>query len=281
MLNNSVPVIAVGALGGSGTRVVAQILIDAGLWLGDDLNESLDNLTFTRLLKRPKWYQQADANAIEQRLRLFWRIMAGNRLAFGELWQGVMLSQHPDAAHSLRWCLRLGAQWLGSSNLYPRWGWKEPNTHIYLDALLHHFPNLRYIHLIRHGVDMAFSSNRQQLINWGNRFGIELTGQESNQELASKQLDYWIASNKRVVQLAEQFPQQVLLLTHQQLCCNPLQSINALLDFCQLSPEPALREQLYQLPNPKAADKRYCAEDLRLFLASQLAQVAEFGFEIG
>ena len=45
--------IAVGGVGGSGTRVVANFLEMLGFDMGSDINESLDNLTFTLLFKRP------------------------------------------------------------------------------------------------------------------------------------------------------------------------------------------------------------------------------------
>lgn len=44
-------VIAIGALGGSGTRICAQILIELGVFMGHDLNNANDNLLFTRLFK--------------------------------------------------------------------------------------------------------------------------------------------------------------------------------------------------------------------------------------
>lgn len=49
-------IIAIGAVGGSGTRVVAKIFMDAGVFVGDDLNAQNDNLTFTQLFKNPDWY---------------------------------------------------------------------------------------------------------------------------------------------------------------------------------------------------------------------------------
>jgi hypothetical protein len=37
------------------------------------------------------------------------------------------------------------------------WGWKEPNTHVVLDRLWAELPRLKYVHVRRHGLDMAFS----------------------------------------------------------------------------------------------------------------------------
>jgi hypothetical protein len=50
MLNE--PLVSVGGVGGSGTRVIALILASLGLNIGNNLNEALDNLTFTLLFKR-------------------------------------------------------------------------------------------------------------------------------------------------------------------------------------------------------------------------------------
>jgi hypothetical protein len=48
------PVVAVGGVGGSGTRLVAHVMLELGYYLGPDLNESLDTLWFTLLFKRPE-----------------------------------------------------------------------------------------------------------------------------------------------------------------------------------------------------------------------------------
>ncbi len=43
--------LSVGGVGGSGTRVVAGLAESFGYFMGDDLNESKDNLAFTLLFK--------------------------------------------------------------------------------------------------------------------------------------------------------------------------------------------------------------------------------------
>ncbi len=77
-------IIAIGALGGSGTRAVAQILIDVGVYLGDDLNVSNDNLLFTRLFKDPKWYKNASINDVRIRLEIFRKYMENEALKSNE-----------------------------------------------------------------------------------------------------------------------------------------------------------------------------------------------------
>ncbi|MCW3019543.1 MAG: hypothetical protein JWN10_1851, partial [Solirubrobacterales bacterium] len=53
------PPLVIAGIGGSGTRVAAQLLIELGFYLGEDLNPALDNLTSTFLFKRPRWYGRA------------------------------------------------------------------------------------------------------------------------------------------------------------------------------------------------------------------------------
>ena len=56
VVSDAAPVV-VGGIGGSGTRVFAQLLRDLGFDMGSDLNESLDDLGFTALFKR-NWHRQ-------------------------------------------------------------------------------------------------------------------------------------------------------------------------------------------------------------------------------
>ncbi len=44
--------VAIGGVGGSGTRVVAQLLMKLGFYIGSDLNKANDNLWFVLLFNR-------------------------------------------------------------------------------------------------------------------------------------------------------------------------------------------------------------------------------------
>jgi hypothetical protein len=57
---------------------------------------------------------------------------------------------------------------------YIGWGWRNPLSHIYLDFLSQYFKNLKYIFIIRNGLDMAYSNNQNQLINWGSFFNVSI-----------------------------------------------------------------------------------------------------------
>ena len=171
-------VIAIGALGGSGTRAVAEILIKSGIYLGDNLNGPNDNLLFTSLFKNPIWYEKATKEEKMKRIGLFQKYMTNVCLTMRDK-AAILKASYTNTNYNSR--LKFNLNLLFRINRSKKqqnmlWGWKEPNTYISLPELATVFPDLKYIHVIRNGLDMAFSKNVQQLFNWGRNFSIEVNG---------------------------------------------------------------------------------------------------------
>jgi GT2 family glycosyltransferase len=120
---------AIGATGGSGTRVVARIVERGGMFVGSDLNRSLDALDFAAFFDRWVGRELPPEAAAELR--------------------ALVLRQHADAAGR-------------------PFGWKEPRTVFLLPFLAAEVPGLRFLHVVRDGRDMAFSENQVQLRKHGN-----------------------------------------------------------------------------------------------------------------
>jgi GT2 family glycosyltransferase len=118
----------IGATGGSGTRVLAAIAHRGGMFVGSDLNRSLDALDFA---------------------------------AFFDRWVGRELA--PEASAELR---ALVARQHAEAEGRP-WGWKEPRSVYVLPFLAAQLPGLRFLHVVRDGRDMALSSNQVQLRKHG------------------------------------------------------------------------------------------------------------------
>jgi len=175
------PVI-IGGIGGSGTRVLTEILQLFGFFLGKDLNIALDNESFTLLFKHPSWLHQNINNPeiISSRLSLFKKAMTctqpftKNELQTLDDITRIMAVN----GHNLNnnegygeWAYYRKKKIMVESGFregnYTGWGWKEPNSYLLLDHYPEVFPGFRYIHVIRHGLDMAFSKNQNQLYNWG------------------------------------------------------------------------------------------------------------------
>ena len=118
----------IGATGGSGTRVLAAIVQRAGMFVGSDLNRSLDALDFAAFFDR--WVGRELPAEAAAELR------------------GLVARQHTEADGR-------------------PWGWKEPRSVYLLPFLDAELPGLRFLHVIRDGRDMAFSENQVQLRKHG------------------------------------------------------------------------------------------------------------------
>ncbi len=272
-------IIAVGALGGSGTRAVAQLLIDLGIYMGTPLNFANDNVVFTAIFLDTKWHASADRMALEERLGIFEKYMRSGVISRKELRKlerlpyDYSLQYPPDLFPTLRKKKPL-------RQTHTTWGWKEPNTHIYLPQLAEYFPGLRYIHVLRHGLDMAFAKNKKQLFNWGHLFGIDARPDEPEDILCQKQLEYWIRSSRRVMEEGlQKLGERFYLLRYEEICNSPSREIEKLKNFLKpLITDPG--KDLDSIFELSSGSGRYREHDLSIFTDEQLSAVEELGFRI-
>ncbi len=289
--------VAIGALGGSGTRIYAEILREIGLYIGSDLNPALDNLWFTLLFKRPKWFIKHYTNnksEISKGLHIFEKAMTGYLVPkFDEFLfimkaalQWSIFGNHFHAKGNsgrgiwpfFRVFTMLRNQKIDSSR-YIGWGWKEPNTHIYLEYLNHHFEHLKYIHVVRHGLDMAYTHNLAQLYNWGRLLGLKES--ENSVPEPKRALQFWIKTNERVMALGQKMQSNRFLLANfDDLCNNPKHEIAKLIDFLGLNMNQMNIDQLACLPNLPESSGRYKKYDLSLFDEDEIEAVRSFGFKV-
>lgn len=279
------PVI-VGGLNGSGTRVVARILQEMGYYLGQDFNEALDNLWFTLLLKRPRWYLQhrePDDPAVQQVLDLLTRLMMGQDKLSPADWRYILSAavsysfEHRE--HKSVWVSRrvmsMARRTAISQSDFKGWGWKEPHSHFYLPYLARHFPTMKYIHMIRHGLDMAFSGKPEQHDKWGDLFGIE-AGPSANERTM---LEFWLKANQRAVQLGEELlGERFMVLLFDKLCDEPEAQITRIVDF--LGVQKVNLDLLVKIPQKPDTKGRYKRHDISIFSPDEIEQVRAFGFQV-
>jgi hypothetical protein len=146
--------------------LIAQFLKDAGYFIGPDLNAANDNLWFTLLFK---WSGILSASDVEFDELLEIMIIGMNGAGeFSGRQKKIIdaLITVPRTQHLPSWLRQRASSLLSARpGLKPGdgWGWKEPNSHIILDCLASRLENMKYIHVIRNGLDMAYSSNQNQL----------------------------------------------------------------------------------------------------------------------
>jgi len=252
--------IAIGGVGGSGTRLIAELVEQMGIYIGEYLNPQKDNLYFTLLFKRPLWFETFPTDEeIAHAIRLFHQAMT-------EGMKGKLSKPDKQYIDQISGELKIATSPVGvgraavrhfikstAPNLsaYSGWGWKEPNSHIFLPQLAGEFRDMKYIHIIRNGLDMAISQNQQQVVNWGNHI---CGGDFSRHSISpAPSLDYWIAANRRAVQIgSEKLRENFLLINYDDLCQNPGPAITELSEFLNTPLQPDRIESLRELVSPRS-----------------------------
>jgi hypothetical protein len=226
--------IAIGGVGGSGTRLVAGLLRTLGVFIGDDLNVANDNLWFTLLFKRPGVLAVDEAEFDALLGALVAGLRGGAPLAEDVAARVFELAiadrpNHPAAR------LRASAQsLLAAANRPPtagRWGWKEPNTHLLIERIWQRLPTLRYVHVVRNGIDMAYGRNQNQLKLWGK----QVLG-EDGPVTPARSLAYWCHVHQRMQALLAANPRRMYWLDYDALCSDPGRHLAPLLAFLAFDP---------------------------------------------
>lgn len=283
------PPVAIGGQGGSGTRVIAAMLQAAGYDIGGDLNRALDNLWYTVLLKR----RGLDAEAERAALKVFVDGMLGRLDRTDERAVGLLAEAATEVSvhgHSTTgagqgaWAFQRVVSLLASQDAARpaerRWAWKEPNSHIRLPTLIDALPGLRYVHVVRHGVDMALSRNQAQLYWWGPTFGIEAPSDPELVPAAS--LRYWVHTTRRAVELGERWlGERFLLVRFEDVCERPAETACRVLAFLGESVTEQLVQRLAALPEAPSSIGRHRGADLARFDPADLVAVSGFGYEVG
>jgi hypothetical protein len=278
-VEDSAPVI-IGGLGGSGTRLVTELLQKEGVCFGGDMNDFLDNLWFSLLFVR----KTILLKPFEDVRRLVW--IFTNAMRHGlpipdELLPLVDEAAMYDRGPSLRKAVLDGARetLLNSRvvhNAQGLWGWKQPNSHILIPLLNQHIPRMKFIYVLRNGLDMAFSYNKNQLTYfWG-----DLLLEGDAHPSPKNALRYWVASYKRVCSQRALLGSRLYIVNYDFLCERPHEQIELLNQFLDLQVSPEEVDRIAQsvvIPNSTG---RYRLGDSSQLLAEDIDFVKTLGFDV-
>jgi len=256
------PVI-VGGVGGSGTRAVTEVLKHAGYFMGDDLNVSNDNMQLAGYF--PKFHRliQNKETLFEKISRIPLKMIKGR-----EEYKRTFIQNSLSKFEKIMF-----ADWQRLSLQNMLWGWKIPGNFLIMDILADHYDGIKYIHTIRHGLDMAYSTNQNQLHNWGNFYGVS----HQTLPLPKAALHYWIRANKKAIKQArELLNDRFLLLNFDNLCLNPEKEIRILIDFLECT-DTNIQNLSEVIKTPKTLG-RYKGKVLSIFSKEELEEVEKLGF---
>ncbi len=265
--------VAVGGVGGSGTRVIASMVQSLGYRVGTNLTRAKDDLIFTVLFKRPDFYQDvrglvpADHPLARASAGVFVRVRTGHRGLRTEVLPMVRASLSlpvNDGQHGIK---RVGLRTLRRTQRVRKlrkvfratdgaspgpWTWKEPNTLVYLPTLYDVIPGLSYIHVVRNGLAMAMSANDFQLSNWGSLFGVA----DDSRDPQLRQLVYWARVNLAVADFLAGQPRS-LIVSHERTVLEPESVAEEIAAFLGRPPTDATRDVIAGVRRPTDFDRIY------------------------
>jgi hypothetical protein len=125
------------------------------------------------------------------------------------------------------------------------WGWKAPRS-IYLLLFLHEqFPDLKFIHVVRDGRDMALSGNQNQL----NKHGAAVLSWSERlfRSRAERSILLWERVNLHAAEFGEsKLHQDYLRVRFEDLCAKPVEATAQVLNFlgARIEPEAVARAEI-------------------------------------
>jgi len=184
--------VVIGALGGSGTRVVARLVRACGVFIGSRLNWAEDSepimkfydAWLRRYLERDGVFDAVQSIAAEEQL-------------------GACLEEHLA----------------GLDEPAAPWGFKVPRSILMLGYWQQRFPRFKFVHLVRSGLDMAYSDDRWQLHMIGD---LVLTDEERGYDERLQAMAYWRRVNASAANFGErELASRYLRIRFEDLCAQP------------------------------------------------------------
>ena len=251
-------VVVIGGLGGSGTRAVAEAFERIGYVHGPALNRSRDCLDFTYLFVRTDW-MVPPLPSTGARLAIMRAIAETGDHAgaapLDRLSDAVTDRTTPAGTHPFMI--------------------KEPNSHVFADEILTAWPDAAFLFVHRHPLDMAFSSNINQLKRWGAELGIDAASFGS---IASAQLEVWIRAHGAQLARRTRFAGRTVELDYEAFVEAPAKTLGAVCAGLGVEVDARTLTAACRNVVPPLSRGRWQQEDLSVFTAAQLDYCARHGW---
>jgi Sulfotransferase family len=253
--------VVVLATGGSGTRAVAEIMREAGVYLGPKLNRANDSLELKPFLVRWSTPYIAESGWIE----------TVERDPAAEL-------PGPPKEVVADFRAAVERQRTGIPGADSLWGWKNPRTTNLLPVLHAVYPDAPTAQLVRDGRDMAYSRNQNQLSDCDPILPDELHAAPE----PVRSIHLWSRVNLAVqAYLRERNGGEHLVLLYEDLCTEPSTHMARLLDHLGVPYSDAAMQRADELIKLAPTTGRWRdapAAELEAVLEAGRPALTEFGY---
>lgn len=236
--------LVIGGVGGSGTRIVTELIKRMGYYMGKELNSSNDNMVLAEMF--PLMRDRILTRSFDTH-----EFILNTVTRFAELMRNDM-----------------------ADTGYEKWGWKIPADYMIIEYIYKYFSNMRYIHVIRNGLDMAFSANQNQAQRWGRYFDVNCNAMP----LPKASILFWARANNYAIKTATKcLGDRFLLLNFDRLCQDPYESIKKIAEFLRVEVN---ADNLGQIISHPSSIGRHKVSDCSIFDESDYEVVRLLGFDV-
>lgn len=231
----------IGGTGGSGTRVVARVAEAAGYYMGRQ-NLAYDAMPVVRYISN--WTEYIRRRCDGENLDEEQQRQMDRDLALALIWHRRHM---PDPR--------------------AQWGAKYPRLMYFLPHLHSQFSEMKFIHVVRDGRDMAFSPSQSQLDTLGNTYSVALRIRLAGAPRPVRSIVLWSESNCATAKLAREIlGNRYLCVRFEDLCNNPTSVVPTIFEFLEASaPDPQTMARI--VGNPPLTIGRWREQDQSLLKA--------------
>jgi hypothetical protein len=243
------PPVVIGGHGGSGTRVLPRALRLAGFWMGYWVNRKTEDALATRFFLQ----------------RNFERVI------------GSQFEQQRGLERAFRCSIRCHR--LRMPDPHGPWGWKNPRCMWVIPFLASLYPEMKFVHLVRDGRDVALSAN----LNLLRKHGALLLGDEDPvRDRVRSQLRLWALGNLTAARDGERLlGANYLRLSYEDLCNSPRESLARIYEHVEQPVTPTLLDQAQRLVVPSTSIGGWSRSDYRILHepdAEMVEALVRFGY---
>ena len=280
-LRQASPIVVIG-MHRSGTRLLVEILDKLGVFMGADRQADSESVAFMLINE-----------GILHQCGAFWSepMSAHFMLAQPELAEHIAASAREALAAQLdRYAGPSGWHLDARAKELPPFGWKDPRNTFTLPVWKQVFPNLRAIHIVRHGVDVAASLARRHAAALRAATGesvpsaLTVIRDHALGILSSRRgwtlaeaLTMWEQYVEKAREESAALGERALEVRYEELLTQPERVIPAVAAFCR-APAPALDAALLGGLEPGRAFAFRRNPDLVAFAGSVREVLARYGY---
>lgn len=222
--------VVIGGVGGSGTRVITQIVKKAGFYIGNNVGKANDAKDFFEFFKKwiPVYLLKKTLTELETQDKEFHDFFT-KWVSSDLLKKTTPGLENKEMISEFKKCV--DTHLLPTSGNKTRWAFKLPRTIFLLPFLHSQFPKMKFIHVLRDGRDMVYSKNEKMLVNFS-KFMLNINDPQNPKD----KLKFWSSVNLEAAKYGENhMKENYIQIRFEDLCQKKEETTRKIFGFLNVS----------------------------------------------